>query len=97
MIRVHSIRISVMEEVHISVGSMLARSTLVGMQEPQYVGRVKSMVPTSFLCRHETIQKLLEAELGGGEAKFNKYEQSIIVIHFHVHFNISLCWKCRQN
>jgi hypothetical protein len=69
-----------MEEVHISVGSMLARSTLVGMQEPQYVGRVKSMVPTSFLCRHETIQKLLEAEPGGREAKQYRHEERVAFI-----------------
>ena len=38
--------------MHINVGSMLARSTIQGMQEPQAVGRVRVKVPTSFLCRH---------------------------------------------
>ena len=54
--------------VHISVGSMLARSTLQGMLEPQFVGRVKSIVPTSFLCAVTIIQHLLEAKSGSKEA-----------------------------
>ena len=75
------------KDVHISVGSMLARSTLQGMQEPQVVGRVKSMVPTSFLCRHETIPKLLEAEPGGGEVCGDDYAETVVVIilFFFVH------------
>ena len=48
---------------------MLARSTVQGMQEPPFVGRVKSIVPTSFLCRNQNNPKTLEAELGDGDGK----------------------------
>ena len=38
----------------------------------------KSIVPTSFLCRHQNNPKTLEAELGDGEAKVNQNEKVLI-------------------
>ena len=68
---------------------MLARSTLVGMQEPQSVGRVKSIVPTSFLCRNESNQKLIKAESGSKEANDKVYEKiySCIANYLYVYGN----------
>lgn len=47
---------------------MLARSTVQGMQEPPLVGRVRSIVPTSFLCRNEINSNFKDAESGDEEA-----------------------------
>lgn len=60
-----------MDCIHIKVGSMLARSDFVGMREPQIVGRVKSIVPTSFLCRSQNNNNTLWAEFGDEEADNN--------------------------
>lgn len=37
------------EYIHIRVGSMLARSTFQGMQEPPFVGRARVLFPHLFM------------------------------------------------
>jgi len=63
------------ECVRIIVGSMLARSTIQGMQEPQAVGRVKSIVPTFFCAVENLINNFLKAESGSKEANIKIYEE----------------------
>ena len=58
---------------------MLARSTVQGMQEPPLVGRVRSIVPTSFLCRNEINSNFKDAESGDEEAG-KKNEKTTFVI-----------------
>lgn len=58
---------------HVNVGSMLARSTLQGMLEPQAVGReAEYSSHIFFYAVTETINNLIKAESGGKEAMLHQ-------------------------
>lgn len=84
--------------MHISVGSMLARSTLQGMQEPQVVGRVMKYSSHIFFCAvPNLINNFFNAESGGKEANDKNHEEDYIAIIADGHFAGCSIFNLLQN
>ena len=71
----------------------------MGMREPRFVGRVKSIVPTSFLCRNRNNPITIKAELGDREVDRKSNEKALFIAIGIVYywFARNVCTKIFQS